>query len=86
MKWNHTVNVVGPWQKAENNEITASQLAGELVTALEKLPKELLSTLDMLDELREFSNESPGDDDEFDDLFDDVYAWADNNSVWIKTF
>lgn len=70
-----------------DDNVTVSHKAAVIKERMTPLDKKFESggeLLDLLDELVEVSADE--DPDEFDVIWDQIYDWADANSVWIDTW
>ena len=86
--WHAKVNIAEPWKKAEEDGIEGSGLPDALIAELRRIaaiPSRLLDIdreglNSLIDEF-----EMLGEDDEasFDMNMQDLYDWADANSVWV---
>ena len=88
--WKIKIKVSNIWQEFEDSEDFESFKA-KLVPALKSYQSKIEKNLGT-DEAMYYDNlvqeiEYAADDvDEFDEIFADMYDWADGNKVWIETF
>ena len=83
-QWFHTLNIKEEWHQAKNNEITVQQLSEIIVKKLKKIKIDSFEKDDLIMEFIEFSEDKSLDKDDFDDLWNEFYDWADSNRVWVK--
>jgi hypothetical protein len=84
--WQHTIDIKEAWEKASNDEITPAQLAAVVAEQLKSLPPDLPDAPAQLAEFEGLAQNAELSDDEFDDAFESLYDWANDNSVWVATF
>ena len=82
--WVAKVNIKDEWQKARAGEISVHELVRILAPKFRGLVRTDGELEDLIDEMEALDSESTLDD--FDDVWDRIYDWADSNHVWIATF
>lgn len=95
-KWNYQLSVkdiFAPYKQSKDADIPVKDVAAKIAEKMQALYKHMenqepdafsmLSDLDgFITELSDF----PGDLSDFNQLWNNVYDWADDNRVWIATF
>ena len=86
--WKHTIDIKETFKKCKNEDYPCYHLAGEIVEKLNKLPKPFKNEQlqEIIENLEEFHKEKNEDVEEFDDIFDELYNWADFYRLWINVF
>ena len=72
--WKETIDIAQDWQRCKQGEISISELVPIIVAKFHGVPKYLLDQLSGI-----------SDPDEFDDVWEQIYDWADAHRVWIAT-
>jgi hypothetical protein len=88
-KWKKTFDVSDMWRKAKNDEITIQVLSKTVAERLEKLKKSDdygLEIEDFVDEFKDFSQDESLDKNDFDNIWNRFYNFADRNRIWVKIF
>lgn len=95
-KWNYQLQVKDlfqPFKESEDGDIPVKDIAAKIAERMQVLYKHMEkrepSANGMLSELDDFITELkdfPGDLSDFNQLWDNVYDWADENRVWVATF
>ena len=91
-RWNHTINLNPEWKQAKDGEISISTLIDAIIARFKHLPsslqEEVQSNLDDLKSLQEeaFDLQDDVDANEFDEIWREIYDWADEARVWLNTF
>jgi len=89
--WKYVVNTLPEWEQAQEDKLEIKAL----ITALDgrfqaSLPAELYEEIEELfDQLKGLIEDAGDDDvdaDEFDEVWSQIYDWADARRIWIKTF
>jgi hypothetical protein len=96
-QWQRTLNIKDVWE-SEDIQLIA-QTAADRLQALTPLTDEFYwledKRLELVDELRGLANDSTADAEDFDEIWVEVYAWADTpldtkwngkKVCWVKTF
>lgn len=92
-KWRYRINIGEIWERARDKEITIQELAKYIVKEFKLRlgsafgeDTEFGDIIDNLESIAEDRTENQEDLMEmFDDIWGEVYAWADKNRVWIST-
>lgn len=84
--WNYKIDVRDAWRKAQNDEITPAQFCTEVVDALKKLPPGLFSNSALggiYNDLQSCAANLDCDANDFDEIWERLYDWADDYRCWI---
>jgi hypothetical protein len=90
-KWKAELDLSEEWSQADDEEITIYQLATTVADRLEQLSVPGLSVRghnerrDLVHGFREFAADGTESADDFDEIFAELYEWADENRVWVST-
>jgi len=91
MAWTYKLDVSDVWQKVKDDKMKLSDFCALVVKRID----ELMPKVDILDGmlLREIRDnldalavDSFPDVDDFDDIWKDLYNWADRARCWVATF
>lgn len=87
-RWLHTLDIKHDWKLAEAEQIKAPELARRIVPKMRELDERMPhhGALDLANELQEIADDSTSDFDDFDEVWERVYDWADAARVWVKIF
>lgn len=82
--WKHNLDVSDLWRQGKERTISAKEMGAELSKRLGTVPTD--SYLETL--RREFENlPSDATFDDFDDVLEKLYSWADDgHKLWLQTF
>ena len=86
-QWNHTLDIVDAWKKADNDEISIHEFATQVLVKFRSLSlgKNYESTkAEIIDRLESFVEDPTADKDDFDDVLDELHDFADDVRIWIK--
>lgn len=83
IRWNYTLNIKEEWEQAKNDEISVQELAKIIAEKTKKFKLEDFDKDDLIFELEEFSKDDSLDKDDFDELWNQYYDWADSRRVWV---
>lgn len=83
IRWNYTLNIKEEWRQAKNDEISVQELAKIIAAKTKKFKLEDFDKEDLIFEFEEFSKDDSLDKDDFDELWNQYYDWADSRRVWV---
>lgn len=89
--WKHTLNLKVEWEQADEDKITVQQLASIVAAKLSKIDfKDEDVNYDrdeFVDELEGFSEDLTATKNDFDNVWERLYDWADDeHRLWIEIF
>lgn len=92
--WKYTINLKDTWGKAQEGEGSVNEVVTSFLSQVkdvqERLPydSQIATAVDQLEYMLEeaVQAEEDIDGDDFDEVWCDVYDWADRNKVWLQTF
>lgn len=88
-RWITILDIAVDYHAADKDEITVQCLAERIYPQLERVATKLGIADDevscLVDDLKAFSNKHRAHKDEFDQLMDSLYDWADRVGVWVAT-
>lgn len=85
-KWKATLDIREDWQAAEREQISVQVLCERLIPKLEDIGRKLNDNLsDFITELQEIVDDPNAEFDDFDEVLEDLYDWADDNRVWVES-
>lgn len=89
-KWIYTLPIKTEWQQAQVDEITVQQLASVVAKKLAKIDfndEDINFNRDeFVDEFEGFAEDLTASRDDFDNIMQRLYDFADEYRLWIKTF
>lgn len=88
--WKYNLNIKAEWVQAELNKITIQQLASVAAKRLSLIDFKdedvNFDRDDLVDEFEGLSEDLTATRDDFDNVWDRLYDFADANRLWIATF
>lgn len=89
--WKHTLNVADIWAEAKKANVGPDDLANGIADrlAVQIRGNRIRADVDTwIERWREWATEAAENDldfDDFDNVWDEFYNWADSRRVWVKT-
>lgn len=85
-QWIETLEVKEDWKLAENDTITVHEFVKRLVPKLEALKLKDIVLSKIIDEFEMFLKDENNDEDDFDEIWEQLYNWCDYHRVWVRTW
>lgn len=86
--WDYTLKIQDEWKQALNNQITVQKLAEVIEKKLEAIDfgaEDNYRRDQLVEEFSRFSEDETGDKDDFDEIFAELYDFADEVHLWVQT-
>jgi len=84
--WIETLEVKEDWKLAEKDAITVQEFVKRTLPKLKSLKSRDNILSRIITELELFAGDDDLDGDDFDEIWEKLYNWADYHKVWIRTF
>lgn len=84
--WLYTIQLP-EFQKCQNEEGSLEDVIRAFLEQIQIVPQELRDEIEWeLEELQGLLDAGDPDPDDFDDVWETIYNWADENRIWINIF
>lgn len=83
--WKQTLDLSDVWKLAKSGALPLPQLCSTIADRVEQLKSDtLFPRLDLVDKFRELALVSDLEEDEFDEVFEELYDFADRDRIWVR--
>lgn len=89
MNWQFRLNIKPEWAKAKDGKITVQELAKVIAAKLDKIDfgndDANYESETLVEQFEEISRDETAGRDEFDDVMEELYDFADASALWVST-